>query len=211
MKLYLLGLLFFASPPTQAAVVAVTLPAPVRIEYLGGSGTRQPFDLDQDGQHDVQFVSDPFVSGLVALGSNRVPSLLYEGIFGGEVLPIFAGELIGLNTLSALGSAWHNTRENASPNFQGGYLMGECAAMSGCGGIMLFVDGYIGVEFERATGTHYGWIRWRGGGGPWGRVYGWGWETEPGVPIIAGAVPEPGSWVLAGSAWALALRRRRRS
>jgi hypothetical protein len=209
MKLPLLFLLAFAASLAKAAIVTVTLPAPVRIEDRSSSGALQPFDLDQDGQKDVEFVSGPFLSGLVTIGNNRIPSFLYEGVFGGEVLPVFAGDLIGLNSGFVLGGAWHNSREN-SGGFEGGFLVGECAAMSGCGGTMIFVDGYIGVEFERATGTHYGWIRWRGGGGPWGRVYGWGWETEPGVPIIAGAVPEPGSWVLlSASAGALALRRRR--
>jgi hypothetical protein len=58
--------------------VQVTLPTPVEIYYHGGAGTFQPFDLDQDGQKDVEFVTDPFVGGLVTVGNNRITSILLK-------------------------------------------------------------------------------------------------------------------------------------
>jgi hypothetical protein len=104
----------------------------------------------------------------------------------------------------------HSSRENLhGQEYIPGLIIGECAAMSGCGGIMINEDGYIGVEFAGASGIHYGWIRWIGLGGLYARIDQWAWETEPGVPILAGAVPEPGIMSLLTVA-ALTLGRRRR-
>lgn len=210
MKLYFSLLLALWPVAARSAIISVDLPTPVRIEYFGGFGNIQPFDLDRDGQKDVEFFSDTFIGGFVTIGNNRTPSILFED-FGGAVVPVYAGELIGLAGQYALGGTLHNSRENLhGTEYIPGFILGECAAMSGCGGIMIYEDAYIGVEFARATGIHYGWLRWVGGQGHWGRVYGWAWETEPGVPIIAGAVPEPGgASLLSAAACLLALRRRR--
>jgi hypothetical protein len=66
--------------------------------------------------------------------------------------------------------------------------------------------GYMGVRFSDVDGYHYGWI---------GVVrnyvdfdaFAWGYETEPGVPIIAG-IPAPGT--LAALAFGAAVTRRGR-
>ena len=67
---------------------------------------------------------------------------------------------------------------------------------------------YLGLRFDLGSGYQYGWI---------GVVrnafeldaFAWGYETEPGVPIAAGA-PEPGSLaLLAFGAAGVASRRRR--
>jgi len=71
------------------------------------------------------------------------------------------------------------------------------------------LEAYLGVQFPIAGETHYGWV---------GAVrtgleldaFAWGYETEVGVPIAAGA-PEPGTLaMLAVGAAALVGRRRRR-
>jgi hypothetical protein len=68
--------------------------------------------------------------------------------------------------------------------------------------------GYLGARFSAADGTHYGWMRvllepwWQ----PplqsgdyvfhlqrWPEVFDWAYESTPNTPIVAGAVPEPGS------------------
>ena len=70
---------------------------------------------------------------------------------------------------------------------------------------------YLGNRLDLGYGFQYGWI----GVVRTGRVldtFAWGYETDPGVPIEAGAIPEPGTLaMLALGATALLGRRRRRS
>ena len=70
----------------------------------------------------------------------------------------------------------------------------------------------MGVELALDTGTHYGWVDLETDRLiPAGWIHGWAYETAPGMPILAGAVPEPGTFLLAGAgALTLWVRRRRR-
>ena len=69
---------------------------------------------------------------------------------------------------------------------------------------------YLGVRFDPGDGLHYGWIGVTRTGLELD-AFAWGYETDPGVPIAAGAVPEPGTLaLLAFGAGAAATRRRRR-
>ncbi len=69
---------------------------------------------------------------------------------------------------------------------------------------------YLGVRFDLGSGSQYGWI---------GVVrtgieldaFAWGYETEPGVPIGAGAIPEPGTLAMLAVGVAAMAGRRRRS
>ena len=57
----------------------------------------------------------------------------------------------------------------------------------------------MGVEFDIEGATHYGWIDlFVGEYSPYAEIYGWGYETDPGVSILAGAgvVPEPSTFSL---------------
>lgn len=55
----------------------------------------------------------------------------------------------------------------------------------------------MGVEFQRTDQTHYGWMLLQiSSDAAIGQIESWAWETRPGVPILAGAVPEPSTWVL---------------
>ncbi len=71
--------------------------------------------------------------------------------------------------------------------------------------------GYIGVQFQLAGDTHYGFVGYEGAGAENsanGRVFALGYETTPNVAIAA--VPEPTSLVmLAAGAAGLSLYRRR--
>jgi hypothetical protein len=82
----------------------------------------------------------------------------------------------------------------------------------GSNGHALGTSGYYGLQFELEDGTHYGWIAVDGEANPaapGGLITGWAWETSPGVPIIAGAVPEPSVAALIIPAVLFAARRRR--
>jgi hypothetical protein len=51
---------------------------------------------------------------------------------------------------------------------------------------------YIGIEFDAVDGSHYGWIDIYVASGAYAEVYGWAYESTPGVGIIAGAVEGTG-------------------
>lgn len=89
-------------------------------------------------------------------------------------------------------------------------------------------DAYIGVEFDIGGSTHYGWIQYTGfyvaeftffsPDGPitvigvdelGGFINSWGYETEPGVPIVVG-IPEPSAFCLILLSGLVAVGRRTR-
>ena len=70
---------------------------------------------------------------------------------------------------------------------------------------------YIGVEFAVADDVHYGWIEVQGHWSyPYAKVFGWAYESTPGMGITAGAIPEPSTFLLLlVGVGALALCRKR--
>ena len=69
---------------------------------------------------------------------------------------------------------------------------------------------YLGVRFDTGSGDQYAWIGVTRSGHELD-AFAWGYETEPGVPIAAGA-PEPGSLaLLAFGAAGACVRRHRKS
>jgi hypothetical protein len=57
--------------------------------------------------------------------------------------------------------------------------------------------GFIGIEFELADGLHYGYFDIVLSGDAAGAaLLGWAYDSRPGAPILAGAVPEPSTWAL---------------
>ena len=114
-----------------------------------------------------------------------------------EAIPLSAGQQIGPD---AAGYNW-------LPNILGGAVL-TSARDSGTIGQGPLTDGYftgvesayIGLQFQDAGQTYYGWAR---AGAPviginGGWVYDYAYETTPNTPIFAGqgAVPEPSTWPL---------------
>ena len=57
--------------------------------------------------------------------------------------------------------------------------------------------GYMGLEFEISGHTHYGWAQITSVyDSPTVIIHDWAYETQPGVGIAAGAIPEPSSTAL---------------
>lgn len=74
-------------------------------------------------------------------------------------------------------------------------------------------NAYIGLEFPINATSHFGWVRVSidNAAGTF-VVHDWAYESQPGVGIEAGAVPEPGSLaLLAAGALGVASRRRKQS
>ncbi len=78
-------------------------------------------------------------------------------------------------------------------------------------GEMSFGDrGYFGLTFEIGGDTHYGWVDFSEDTSTQ-TIYGWAYESDAGVGIRAGAIPEPSSTALLGVCLIGAWMRRRRS
>lgn len=171
-------------------------------------------DINGDGTVDFRFLSDgSFVAAMMGYGDNRFVSVLATfPNLGGYVVPVQEGSIIGLDTAGLSGDWYHHTDNANNPSLSSGFGLSP--------GAMQFADAYIGVEFETEAGIHYGWIQYVGFSHPekgvgypllGGFINAWAWETEPGVPIEAGAIPEPGvlAMLLAGTLLASKPVRRR--
>jgi hypothetical protein len=90
-------------------------------------------------------------------------------------------------------------------------------AFTTLGGVGLWVEreltAYMGAQFLIGADVHYGWVRIRT---PWAPITGgileaYAYNTVPGEPILAGAVPEPSIIalsVLSGLVLVVCFRRR---
>ena len=161
-------------------------------------------DIDGDGADDFIFSRDAgLVIALQAVGDNRfVGSLSSQPNRGGNVEPVILGSLLGPDATKFSGE-WHSHRDNGGRTGFGLQTL-------------QFQNAFIGVEFQRNGNTHYGWIQYEGFGiaefellgGPDGPITfigiptlggfidSWAYETEPNTAIIAGAIPEPSSFLL---------------
>lgn len=68
------------------------------------------------------------------------------------------------------------------------------------------VPTYVGIRFDLGAGTQYGWIGVTRDAFAFD-AFAWGYETQPGVPILAG-IPEPGTLAMLALGAVGVLRRR---
>ena len=195
------GLVGSAATAARAqGVLATRLPEPMMI----GSDlflTLYPLDVDGDSVEDFTFGASYSGVGLRTERANRlIVSLSPPPNIGGPVADLPEGFAIGSSLDPQL--AW------LSSDPVGGYVTpGEIAFAT----IVQCLDigclstwpsgpatrGFIGIEFELADGLHYGYFDIVLSGDAAGAaLLGWAYDSRPGVPISAGAVPEPSAWAL---------------
>jgi hypothetical protein len=161
------------------------------------------FDLDGDDVDDVGLVKSGFRVLAQGEGSSRLLAIeAFIDTF--HAFGVGAGTVVG--ELEPVPSLWNS----------GQVILSSCPA--GGGGVVCsgeFVGGfdYLGIEFDISGQTHYGWMEIESSDlGARAFVHRWAYETEPGIPIMAG-IPEPSAGVLLGFVAIIyrAARRRRRS
>lgn len=198
------GLFGSAATAARAQGVLVTrLPEPI---IMGSEffSVLYPIDLNADSVVDFTFGAERFGNALRSERANRlIVRLSPPPNIGGPVADLPEGFAIGSSLEPQL--AWN------SSDPLGGYVSpGENAFAT----IVLCLDsgclstwppgpatrGFIGIEFELADGFHYGYFDIALSGDAAGAaLLGWAYESQPGTPILAGAVPEPSTWALLGT------------
>ena len=212
-----------AAVPAQAAIVATFPLVPERVSVALGGDITELVSVDFNGDSQPEFWMNSGGIGLFLLPPNRV--------FIRQSLPPNLGGLVG-NV--AFGFSIHADSVRTGYGWYEGFLtdsltasypelprtavvdFGGCFTPGGC--ISLFIDrsGYMALEMQFADGVHYGWVHINhlqpngDSVGVGGYLDAWAYETVPGAPILAGAVPEPGTWTLSSAALLVALLRRRR-
>jgi len=206
-----LWLAWACGPAATAAVVITALPQPLllRDEFFG---SYHPVDIDSNGTTDFTFGYNPGFVGLRTEAANR---LVYTPApppnIGGYVASLEPNYTIQSDIITS-SLAW------SSSDFVGGFVSpGENAfasivhALSTGSSTDFSGRGSIGIEFASSLGTHYGYIDIDAGPGFDGiTLYGWAYETQPGVPMLAGQVPEPSLSVLLSIGLATLIARRHR-
>ncbi len=174
-------------------------------------------DLDGNGTTDVTLISEPTYNALSASATGGSRIWGRAGGVEGRDLGSIAAALVGgawigpeLNSPDP-SVGWHNDDTTLAPSTLASTLDGRLGP-----GEFVSNDpdtlSYLGVRFERNGATHYGWIALNGYShvGHELFVYGWAYESEPGVGLIAGQIPEPSLVILLGFGWAWHAGGRRR-
>ena len=164
-----------------------------------------PFSFDGSLTPDLTFAYSWVFIGVRSEGPTRLLTLLSPPPnIGGDPAPVPTGFLLGPD--SPTGSLqWFGDDVDVFERLI------HCVD-TGCGGAFRGQRAYMGVEFQRAGATHYGWVLLQiSDYAAFGSIEAWAWETRTGVPILAGAVPEPSPWALfvGGGALIVWFRRKR--
>ena len=170
-------------------------------------------DLDQNGSVDLRFRATGSDFDAIPLGPNQVLAIpATPPNLGGFVYPLNSGDVIGAVTEPPL--SWENPGDGRFGPI--GLTFTSCMLVGdelGCLGLFTGRNAYMGAEFQIDCQPHYGWVRvdlsQPGINGGWITEY--AYDTRPGMPIVAGAVPEPSTWALliGGGVLMVWFRRRR--
>jgi hypothetical protein len=149
-----------------------------------------PFSFDESSTCDLTFAYGWVFIGVRSEGNTRLLTWMSPPPnIGGDPAPLPFGFEIG-DSSSSGSLQWFGDDVDAFERLI------HCVD-TGCGGAFRGQHAYMGVEFQRAGATHYGWILLQiSDHVAFGSIEAWAWETRPGEAILAGAVPEPSTWAL---------------
>ncbi|MCU0783807.1 MAG: hypothetical protein MUF81_07110 [Verrucomicrobia bacterium] len=197
---------FFTSPfpcdPAGQSVVAnwktngtINSATPVQAVYYGpgGDAIRHNLDVDGDGVGDYILCSDTSGANIIPLGSNSLLVTRSYDDFGPNtgVVLLNAGFIIGPDSTSSNGFQWFDRQLDIyGYAVLGSNLRGlEQPASISSGSPTSDIDAYIGVRFDSAGKTRYGWIHiFKYATVAAGQLFGWAYETRANSPIKAGQV-----------------------
>ena len=161
--------------------------------FTHGFAQYYPLDMDGDGAPELTFGYDFQSVGIrYEHGTHSLSSMSPFPDIGGLPQPLPAGFSIGSESASGQ-LQWFGGVAGERPGFYALVIV----VNTGTGGQFAGQHAYLGVEFDRAGSWHYGWVLLQiSSVAAAGQIEAWTWETRAGVPILAGAVPEPSALAL---------------
>ena len=205
-----LGTLLVRAP---AAVIYTPVEPAETHEWIGGFYSMLPaYDINGDGVGDFQIVQN-YGFFLSPQNHIEVPSLIFRQNEDTahrltHVKRYDGGDIIG----SSFQENWPRGISWLGNDDYSGNSYFNMASLD-LGGDFLLTRGYLGFRMELAPGEyHYGWLSVYNATARYWIIQlgGYAWESDPNVPIIAGAVPEPGAGSCVVTAGLLLLGWRRR-
>ncbi len=182
--------LLMAATPWRGVIAVTWLDDPLVL--AGGTTQYLPLDLNGDSITDYVFAAGIGFVGGRPEGDNQ--HLIWPSggsNIGGQIEPLAEGVEIGSDSGNNTWIEWFGGVD--------GYDGLILCVSGGCVGRFVGQRAYMGVEFDIDGAMHYGWLDlYVASLSAGAAIYGWGYETEPGISIRAGAVtvPEPSTTML---------------
>lgn len=182
-----LALTSFSVVSYAQGIIHTTPPDPVDYSPLPVS---HDFDFNYDGAADFTLVSDGTSVNIVPHGNNAVLSQLAPPPdIDSFAVPLAQGEVISGSLEPQL--VWYRAMTGPA-----GHSTLITSQDIGSEGLWQNVNGFAGVQLNFGGQTYYGWVHIENYEINAGRVFDWAYESTPNTPIVAGAVPEPGTFAL---------------
>jgi hypothetical protein len=154
---------------------------------LGPGDNTTWFDLNSDGVEDIGFRNYQATMSLV-LSPSATATATTEASFHWYG-PLDAGTLVGAALDSPL--SWMREEDTLVS-----YMIVDDGEVLGIGPWINVTEGLLGVSFDTDGQTHYGWLRMSDVSSTTFMLHDWAFETQPGLGINAGVVPEPSTMAL---------------
>ena len=216
MKARLVTGILLSSLAVEGAVIFQALERS-NVRDSDSDGVIDNIDLNGDGTIDFYTSTRGGEISLVPTNNNRILSVRATlPDLGRAVRSLEPGHLIGAFQNAPL--TWNGLADSVNVLDDGGAFIYRCNGRVPIGEaptcdseIVRQALSFIGLELDVDGNTHYGWVEISSFVGTFNdlRVHGWAYETEPGVAIAAGAIPEPSSVLLLSLGLPVFLRRRR--
>jgi hypothetical protein len=139
-------------------------------------------DMNSDGVNEITFGYNQWFTAQPSSTTALVMTHPSPSVY--DAPPLAAGTSIGA-TLDN-GTLWH-TSQSTLVDWEYVPDVGPI----GAGSWAFVANAYMGVSFTATDGVHYGWVEITSFSDQRAYIHSWAYESQPGVSITAGVVPEP--------------------
>ena len=193
--------MLFCGQAAHAAVIFVQPLQRIRLNNLSSASLDYNIDLNGDGIFDLQHDSSGSSSYLRAWNGTRLLGLRqpFQGVswYDSQPYPLTTGVSIGVDSPALFPQYGELSGWQSHPMSTPGVASLHVRYNVGSSGSFLGIRGYLGIEFLIDGQVHYGWMDLDNYSYFQTEIHGWAYETEPGKAILAGAIPEPSTLLLA--------------